>query len=400
MMLPGVVCLIVCVVIWSMQNLTLSLRHLGWTMAISFLYSTFVALTNFRYVDANVLVWSYIGLGFLAPTLQYVILVLSWSLSTQQQRYNRYIMFLLLVPAFTGVLVMAGYCLIGFDAAADYFAHGNMPPAGLSNYQKAEYDIFRFLTSDLYLSSCGLGMLITVAYQIYLLYKTDFTPMVVLRFLFKKGPLRPLHLFIILYFCVLATTILRMRVDRQYAFNHAHLYSFLFATQAFFFALIGFLAFKFKQPCVYLNRPHPQPLYDDLPIQVHNPFDKNADPNELEDEEAETYRTLNLRHELKALMREEACYLQPGMSRYSVSRRLDLSREGLDRLILLLHHTTYKEYVMVQRVEYYRRYTHQYPEEPHVSVAMACGFQSARTMKREVNECRSFFQPIEAGVYD
>lgn len=395
MMLPAVISLIVCVTIWSRPNLTLSLRNLGWVMAVSFLYSTFVALTNFPYVDENLMVWSFIGLGFVAPTLQYTVLILSWSLSTQQQRYNKYILFLLLVPAFTGVLVMAGYCLIGFDAAADYFAHGNMPPAGLSNYEKAEYDIFRFLTSDLYLSSCGLGMLITVSYQIYLLFKTDFTPMVVLRFLFKKGPLRPLHLFILLYFCVLATTILRMRVDPQYAQNHAHLYSFLFALQAVLFTLLGFLSFKFKSPCVYLIRPHRQPLYDDLPVQVHNPFKKGSDPNELEDEEAETYRTLNLRHELKVLMREEACYLQPGMSRYSVSRRLDLSREGLDRLILLVHHVTYEEYVMVQRVEYYRRYRQQYPDEPHESVAMACGFQNVKTMKREVNECRSFFQPID-----
>jgi len=396
MLLPGVVCLIAAVTIWSRPALTLSLRNLGWVMAVSFLYSTFVAFTNFRYVDPDLLVWSYIGLGFVAPTLQYTILILSWTLATQHQRYNKYILLLLLIPAFTGFIVMAGYALIGFDNAVDYYAHGNMPPAGLSNYEKAEYDVFRFLTSDLYLSSCGVGIVITVAYQLYLLYKTDFTPMVVLRFLFKKGPLRPLHLFILLYFCVLATTIVRMRVDRQFSFNHTNLYSFLFSMQALFFALVGLLGFKFKSPDIYLSRPHRRPLYDDLPVQVHNPLQKGVDPNELEDEEAETYRTLNLRHELKVLMREEACYLQPGMSRYSVSRRLDISREGLDRLILLLHHVSYKEYVMVQRVEYYRRYRRQYPDEPHESVAMACGFPNVQTMKREINDCRSYFKPFDS----
>jgi len=399
MFLPGLVALVAAVTIWSRPNLTLSLRNMGWLMLIGFLWGTFNALTNIRQVNPEVMIWSFIGLGFVTPTLQYTVLILCWTLTTQQQRYNRYILLLLLIPAFTGVLVMTGYGLIGFSAAVDYYAHGNMMPAGLSNYEKAEYDVFRFLTSDFYLFSSGLAIMVTVLYQVYLLYKTDFTPMVVMRFLFQKGPIRPLHLLILCYFCIVVCAMFRMRVDRQYSLNHTNFYSFLFAVQAVFFAMMGLLGLKLKRPCIYLSSPHPLPLYNDMPVQVRNPLHPTNNPDELEDEEAESYRTLNLRHELKVLMREEACYLQPGMSRYSVSRRLEVTRTGLDRLILLLHHVSYKEYVMVQRVEYYRRYRHQYPDEPHESVAMACGFQNAKTMKREVNECRSFFKPIDQDVY-
>lgn len=400
MFLPGIFGLIGAVAIWSRPNLTLALRNLGWAMLVSFLWGSCVALTNIRNVDPNVMVWSFIGLGFTSPILQFLVMILCWSLYTQQQRYNKTLLFLLLIPAFTGVLVMSGYGLIGFSAAADYYSHGNMMPAGLSNYEKAEYDIFRFLTSDIYLASSGLAIVATVVYQIYLLYRSDFTPVVLLRFFFKRGPLRPLHIFVLLYWGIIICAMYRFRVDRQFALNHTHFYSFLFGLQAIFFALICLLGLKFKNPCVYLVRPHSRPLYDDLPVQVHNPFKSSNSQNEFEDEEAESYRTLNLRDELKVLMREEACYLQPGMSRYSVSRRLELNREGLDRLILLFHHVSYKEYVMVQRVEYYRRYRRQYPDEPRESLAMACGFPNVRTMIREVNECRSFFKPIDDSIYD
>lgn len=396
MFLPGLIALIAAVTIWSRPNLTLSLRNLGWLMLVGFLWNTFTAMTNIRHVDPDLMVWSFIGLGFTSPTLQYTVLILCWTLTTQQQRYNKYVLLLLLIPAFTGVIVMSGYGLIGFSAAADYYAHGNMMPAGLSNYEKAEYDVFRFLTSDFYLFSSGLGILVTVVYQIYLLYKTDFTPMVVLRFLFQNGPIRPLHILIFLYFGVILCSVFRMRVDRQYALNHTNFYTFLYAIQSVLFAMVGLLGLVFKSPCFYLRRPHPRPLFVDMPVQVHNPFKPTTNPNELEDEEAESYRTLNLRDELKVLMREEACYLQPGMSRYSVSSRLYLSRAGLDRLILLLHHCTYNDYVMVQKVEYYRRYKALYPSEPHESVAMACGFPNVRTMKSTVNECRSFFKPLDS----
>ena len=399
LLLPGLLCLIVALTIWSRQNLTLSLRLLGWTMLVASFYLTFAGLTCFRHTNPYIMVWSFIGLGFTVPTLQFFVMLLCWSLHTQRQRYNKYALLLLILPALTGFFVMAGYGLIGFDAAADYLEHNSTMPAGLSHIEKAEYDVFRFLSADFYEAVSWLCVLSSFAYLFFLLYRSDFTPMVLLRFLFRRGPLRPMHAFIVLYFCIVVCSTLRLHVDRQYTLDHETLYCILFIVQAPLIVLVGMVSYRFKSPCLYLRRPHRQPTYDDLPVRVHNLHGmRPADADELEDEEAESYRTLNLRDELKVLMREELCYLQPGMSRYSVSRRLELSRTGLDRLIFLLHHVSYDEYVMVQRVEYLRRYRLQYPDEPAESVAMACGFPNVQIMKRELKECSSLFEPIDEAV--
>lgn len=400
--LPAVICLFSAASIWNRRDLTLSERLYGWTMLLAGAYLTFGAIACSPYSESEAVAWANIGLGFVVPPLQLAVIFISWSLHTLRQRYDKPILLLNLLPAMTGFLMLFAYGLIGFDSAVEYLDHNSTIPAGLSAGDIRLYRLFRTITCDVYRIIVVICISVSVCYQIYVLLKSDFGPKVLVRFLFARGPMRPLQLFILLYIGILCCSIWRWKLGRDITGGNLTELCVLFSIKGVCIALMGVLSAYLKQPCVYLHRPHPTPYFEDMPVRVKELIAPTVSNDDFDDEEADSYRTLNLRDEFRVLMQERACYLQPGMSRYSVSRHLNISRTGLDRLVRLVYHLTYMEYVLVQRVSYKFRYTKLYPKESSTEVAMACGFPSVREMNRQVYMYRAFFvqkknpnEPIE-----
>lgn len=391
MFLPCAFSLIIAAAVWSRANLTFSSNMFAWTMLGEALYIALTGLVSFPYTDPKLIVWSYIGLGFIAPALQVLFATVCWSLYTLRQRFDSTKLIYILIPMSVGVLVLIGFGLVGIDAAADYVQNGRTMPAGLTPGETLIYKIFDFLSFKVYAASIFISVTGSLGFMIYLLYKSDFTMATLMRFLFKGGPIRPFQLLVVLYVLFVACSIFRLSVGREFILHHVKLFDLIFCVQSVVLICTGMVALGFKRPCIYLLHNHRQPTFDDLPVQV---LDPRGTENDYADDESDSYRTLNLRDELKLIMREDLCYLQPGMSRYSVSRQLDVSRGGLDRLIHLLHHVTYEEYVMIQRVEYSRRYRELYPNTSVDEVAMACGFPNVQEMNRQTKECSAFFKPI------
>lgn len=397
LLLPAIVCFIVASIVWTGHHLTLSSRLLGWTMIICGFYLFLSILTTFPYTDPTWVVGCSIGLGLMVPMVQVAVIMLCWSLHTQHQRFNNTLWLFCLFPVLSGFMMMIGYGLIGIEAASDYIDNGRMLPPGLTPGELMMYNAFQLITVDIYRIVVIMSVTGCVAYLVYLLIKSDFTIGALFRFLFKRGPLRPLHLFILIYFAFTVLSMLRLPGDRVFVRDHISYYCLLFVGQAIVLALLALLALRFQRPCIYLVRPHSLPYFDDMPVRISVLNEKKGVLN-FADDESDTYRTLNLRDELRLIMREKVSYLSPGMSRYSVSHCLDITRSGLDRLIHLLYHVSYEEYVMIQRTEYYRRYRLRYPEESQECVAMACGFPNVREMNRQIRSCRAFFLPIPEDV--
>lgn len=395
--LPAIVSLLVAATIWSRRNLTLSMTMLAWSMCINGAYLSLSALITFSGTEPRLLVWSYIGLGFLVPTMQFVIVLITWSLKTMRQRFLPSYMLYNIIPASTGFLLIIGYGLVGIDAAVDYLQNGRMIPLGLSPGETMIYKVFEFLSVDYYNAVVLLCALACVCYMIYALYKTDFSLGMLFRFLFAKGPIRPLHLFVMISLAVEVLSILRLSGDRSVMSEHITYYCSIYLLQALVIGSVGFLAPRLSSPCIYLSRRHPEALFEDLPLNIQDPHSVNAGSS-FSDDESDSYRTLNLRDELKVLMREYTCYRQVGFNRYGVSMSLSISRKGLDRLVKLLHNVTYEEYVLIQRIEYMKRYTAKYPEESMVEVAMVCGFPSVAAMKEQEKLYRALFNQTDSSL--
>ena len=388
--LPAFICLICTVFIGTKEDKTLAERLIGWFMFFSSFYMLFDAISCSPYSDSWAIITSHLGLGFIAPSLQLVFMFLTWSLRTLVQRYDKPIMLLNLLPSMTGFIMLFGCGTIGFDSVIDYLDHGRTLPPDLTSTELRLYGLFRMMTGSVYRFSLTFFVLACTIHLIYALAVTDFSPRVLFRFLFKRGPIKPLHLLIFLYFCLAFCTAWRWTLGDVADKEHWTGFCGMFGFKAVVYSLMGLVAMRLKKPCIYLHMPHRRPYFEDMPVKVRELIPDGL--RNYADEEVDSYRTLNLRDELRVLMREKACYLQPGMSRYSVSQHLNISRTGLDRLIRLVYHLTYAEFVLVQRVSYLMRYRKMYPKESDVEVAMVCGFPSVKKMVQQVRMYHSFFE--------
>ena len=355
------------------------------------LYFLCDALESFPYTDAYTYVWARVCCGFCAPILPILLAFLLWSLHTHRQRYYRANLFFLLIPATMGFAMLVVYSMLGFEAAADYIESEYTIPFGASDMDKWLYGLFRFVAFDVYTFVVALSVCFLFAYIIYLAFVTDFTPSVVGNFLFHKGPIRPIHLLMVVIVLLVGISAFRLGVSPAYVRSHMITISAMFCVQGILFMAFGLLGLKLRLPCMYWNRSHNHEYFVDMPAEVYEAYVYRRELTEADDVEADSYRTLNLRDEFKELMREQQCYLMQGMNRYVVSRALEVKRSAVDRLVRLLYHITYEEYVMVQRVEYYRRYRKLHPNEPQATIAMECGFPNVKEMNQQLKECRIFF---------
>ena len=388
--LPSFVCLVVTCIIWSRRNLTLASQVYGLSLLACTFYLIFDGLICFPHTDPVLLVWSYIGLSFVTPIIHVAFMVVAWALKTQRQHFPKWIIVLTLLPCLSGVLQLVLSYGIGVDMLADYLKHDHLLPARLTNDERDLYDLFRALSTDAIVPTVCFYVTISASYLLYVLVKTDFSISTLHNFLFRKGIIRPMHLLILFYFSIVLFSLLRLHDNRPSAEELPRL-CILFTVQAVLYVFMGLVADKMKKPYISLRDTHRTPYYKDLPVHITGLRDETL-ANDLTDEEPDSYRSLNLRDGLHEMMHDEACYLQPGMSRYSVSSRLGISRREFDKLIRLFYGVSYEVYVHIQRLEYYSRFRQQYPRISPETVATACGFPSVNEMRRQVEEWKAIGQ--------
>lgn len=393
--IPCLIACLFCGINATQKDRNLPQRILVWTSLDAALYFLCDALISFPYTDVYTYVWACICCGFSVPLLPFLLCFLFWSLHTNKQRYNRANLFFFLIPASMGFAMLIVYSLLGFEAAADFIASDYTIPYGVNDMEKWLFGLFNFVAFDVYSFVVLCSISVLFAYIIYLVYVTDLTPRVIARFLFHSGPIRPIHLEMLLIVLIVSISAFRLGFNRSDVLNNQVMLSIMFCLQGILIALFGFVGLKMKKTCLYWNRRHNQEFFDDMPADIYDAYIHRRELTEADDVESDSYRTLNLRDEFKEVMREQQCYLMPGMSRYVISHTLDVNRTAIDRLVRLLYHITYEEYVMVQRVEYYRRYRKLYPDEPQTTIAMECGFPNVTEMNSQLKECRIFFMQNE-----
>ncbi|MBQ0056155.1 MAG: helix-turn-helix domain-containing protein [Bacteroidales bacterium] len=388
LLMPFVVCCIFCTLLYGHKNKTLSQRYLLVTASSTGLYFLCDALVLFPYSDPLLIVFCYIAMAFVVPALPLCYSMFAWSLFSGAQRYNKKLLLLFLIPSSFGFIDFVGFALVGFDNAADFILHHNMLPPDIDDTERIFYSICTFVSGQLYNIVVAVSMLISIVFTFVLLLRSDFTPSVFLRFLFMRGPIRLLHLEVLLYYLFIIFSAIRLFYSRVDLLNDPTAIVVLFIGMAVFAGINIYLGVHLKRPAAYLSKPHRRPKFDDMPVDF---VFRRRQLDDNEDDESDSYRTLNLRDEFKEVMRERQSYLEPGFCRYSISSTLNITRRALDRLIRIVYHITFEEYIMIQRVEHYSRYRALYPDEPLTTVAMECGFSSVREMHKQVRECRILF---------
>ena len=387
LLLPSIVCLVVTCIIWSRQHLTLSSRFFIVAMLSCTFYLLFDALICFPHTAPSLLVWVYIGMSFLTPVIHLTMGIAAWTLITQRQHFLRRLFWLYTIPVvLCAFQVLISFEIIGPNTLAEYIESGHLMPMQLGENEMLWFRIYRVLTTDGFIPIYCATSLSCCIYLIYVLHKSDFSLSMLKRFLFAKGTIRPMHLLILFYFANVFCSLIRIHDGRETVpEREMPFYCIVFSIQAIFLAMMGLALDNLKKPCLSLRDTHRTPYFDDMPIHVSESESRVA-TDDLADEESDSYRILNLRDDLKLLMHQRACYLQPGMSRYSVSSHLGLSRRSFDHLIFLLYHVAYEDYVRVQRIQYCLRYKQQYPRASKIDVAMACGFPNVCEMDKQLEE--------------
>ncbi len=362
-----------------------------WVMFVGVLYFTICVMVCAPFVSSKVVAWGHLLGGFFVPQVPLLLVFFMWSLHTARQRFNRRVLLWFLSPFVMCMAILLVYCMIGFDAAAEYYEYGGMLPPGLSNAEILLYDIFELVAVHIYQWVCALSALICMVYTVYLMWHTDLTPRVIYAFFHERGPLRPFHVILVLMLALVMLSAIRTFLTRPVALEHSTMYASIFGLQGLILAAIGLVTLRCKQPCFYWHRRHRKPFFEDMPTEIRVVYDKRRQLTEQEDMESDSYRTLNLRDEFKEVMREHQFYRMPGMNRYVVASMLDVNPSAIDRLVRLLYHITYEEYVMAQRVEYYYRYRKLYPNESPTTLAIECGFPNVDVMNKQLKECQAFF---------
>lgn len=349
-----------------------------------------------------------IGSAFLVPTIGITICFVGWSLYSVKQRYRPQFLAFYLAPIGLFLLEIFNYTGFGFMRAAEYFASGMQLPAECEtdSMLRHMYQIFEFVAIYVYNLSCTITYVIAFLFMLYVSWATDLTPMVLFNFFFRRGPIRTLHMLLLASWLMDIFFVVRIVLTSQYLSQNPNTGMLLYAFGAIAMCVLGLASLRLRKPVLYLIRPHKQPMYDDVPVTIleHDNLEKTGVANNTalfdDDVEADSYRTLNVKDDLHSLMRDTACFLYPGQSRYHVAEMLGLRRDSLDRTMRVLFHISYEEYVMVQRVEYCRRYRDRYNSESEVEISMACGFVSLKEMQYEWRECRTYFRLADKYLED
>lgn len=397
--LPSVIGFIFAAILYQRKFHTLAEKFM---LAFLAVISTFLFLDGYTvyplaYSPAKVL--CLIANALFGSSIGITICFVSWSLFTVRQRFRKFFLCFYTFSLVVFILELLNYIGFGLDRAADYFEHDRMYPAecATDTFLYHIYGTFEFVAVYVYNLVCIVGFVISLVYLVTFSVMTDFGPKTLFNFLFRRGPLRVGHVWMLTILNLYVFAAVRIYYGSHGLIKDPDAAILLYVYAAISVMLMGWVALNLRKPCIYLVRPHRQPQYDDLPVTIFSIDDYQVmdDDNVSSwdmDVEADTYRTLNARKNLLRLMRDQTCYLYPGLSRYYVAEMLGLRRDSLDRTMHILFHISYEEYVMVQRIEYCRRYRDRYTNESEQTISIACGFSSLKEMQYEWRECRVFFR--------
>lgn len=405
--LPGVAGFVFTALLAQRKCRTLAERF---SLMLLVLLSTFLLLdayTVYPHAYPPLKIMCLICNAMFVPSMGITICFVAWSLYSVKQRYRRVFLAFYLFAFVVFIAELLNYVGFGIDRSADYYTNDRQFPAECETdtilYHM--YGMFEFFAIYFYNLINLVSFCISLFFVIYVCVTTNFSPVTLFNFLFRRGPLRVLHVWALSLIATYVFAAFRIYYGSHYLVKHPETSLWMYSIVALIgIVSIGWISLKFRRPCVYLIRPHRMPMYDDLPVpiidivgmQVRKNIDGEEGVSSFDtDVEADSYRTLNVRDDMRRLMRDSACFLYPGQSRYYVSSMLGLRRDSFDRVMQILHHITYEEYSMVQRVEYCRRYRDRYSQESEVDISMACGFVSLEEMQFEWRECRAYFRKID-----
>ncbi len=399
-LLPALIGLTMAALLATTRNKTLAQEYLITMLVVFSGFFICDACIVFHYTPATLVLWSYILMSFFVVAIPITTIFLVWALITSSQKSNRWFILVYIIPGIVLLLELINYTGLGFDKALDYMAHGYTIPYGLDSFEINKYRIFSFVAIKFLAIISEIEQIGCVLLLLWTFWYTDLKPRAFLRWLFKIGPIRPINLIAMV--CIVQIMLFAYRAywGGAYFAEHQGIYAFMSLGSSLCVLFLGFIGFALKKPCLYLgNKHHPQPRFADMPVAITDAesirFHKGKVCSEMDDLESDTYKTLNLRDELQVLMADGVFYLQPGLSSYSLSSALGVSRHGLENLIRILYHVSYQEYVAIQRCAYVRRYYAVYSGEDAVEVAMHCGFINVRQMNLQLKNCQIFMQPFE-----
>lgn len=392
-LLPSILAALFGVLLLMKKFRTLAMSFLILTLFTTAGFYLFDAFVVFRYSDAYFKVISYIFNAYLVPAFPMWMCFTVWSLATNHQTFKPIHLLYILIPLGLFLLELCNYVGLGLDNAADYFAHGRTAPADCTNMQKHLYVVFQFIAIDIYNISSSILLFISFVFMVVQAFRTDMSAKVLYRFLFRRGPIRAVHLLILISFWMDIYFIARIGFQSRYLGVHIPIECALTLFASVGLAAMGWLGFRLHKPAIYLFRSHEEPEFQDLPVAINIPEDL-AERNLQSDMHHKLHSEVShsMREGFENLMRDYQPYLSPGLPRYYIASVLGIRVSGVDHLVRRLYHCSYSTYSMIQRVEYCRRYRALYPNEPLDSIAIACGFSSRKHMLQQWRECQMFFK--------
>ncbi len=395
--LPSVVGFVFAAILNQRKYKTLAERFMMMFLVVVSFFLFFDAYTVYPQAYSPAKVFCLICNAFFAPCIGITICFVSWSLHSIRQRYRRPFLTFYLLACVIFLIELLNYIGFGFDRAADFYERGHVfPPECETDVILYHiYSAFEYVAIYLYNVFCVVAFAVSLVFTLCHSFYGNFGPVVLFNYLFRRGPLRVIHVWLLSLLLLYLWAGVRIFWGSPYLTKNPGVTMGLYIFAAVSILFLGLVSLNLRKPCVYLRRPHRVPMYEDLPVHILE-LEEEHRLNDLssfdEDEEADSYRTLNVREALRRLMRDQACFLYPGQSRYYVADILGLRRDAFDRTMHILHHISYEEYVMVQRIEYCRRYRDRYTNESEVEISMACGFPSLQEMQFEWRECRAYFR--------
>jgi len=408
--LPSVVGFVFSALLMQRKCKTLAERFMLMLMMLLSVFLLFDGYTIYPHAYSPLKVVCLIFNALFAPCIGISICFVAWSLFSVRQRYRWSFLSFYIFAVIVFLTELLNYVGFGLDRAAEYYANDRQypPECDTDTILYHVYGMFEFFAVYVYNLVNMVSFAVSILFLCYLCVSSNFGPRVLFNFLFRRGPLRVLHVWTIVILTIYLFTAVRIYYGSHYLVKHFETSSWIYIIALFSITTIGWFSLNLRKPCIYLRRPHRMPMYDDLPVPILSLSPEDEDKRKEQGEEvlssfdtdveADSYRTLNVRDDMRRLMRDTACFLYPGQSRYYVADMLGLRRDSFDKTVQVLHHISYEEYAMVQRVEYCRRYRDRYSQESEMEISMACGFTSLEEMQYEWRECRGYFRRIDAVI--
>lgn len=375
----------------SKRNKTLAMKALAITSLLGGTYFLCDALVVFGGIDFDKETIVYAGTinTLIGPMFSLTAIVVIIALiKTEQHASTNWL--LVLVPYICySLLVLVVTETLGFEKAADYIANNRMKPGLLLPEEAMLYEFFEVVTNHVYRIVMITNMAALLLLICYALYVSDFKPKVIFNFLFKGGPIRPLHLLSLFVICLLFMSHFRFFYNRSWWSQHTDFLYLTYTVKGLLFCMIGLFGVNLQKPAVYLVNQHKTPHFEDLPVL--SPRVKWREESN-EDE----YQLPMLLNSFYNLMRDQQCYRRPGLNIYSVSSELGVTANSLNHMLKAVYGVNYNTYIKVQRVAFARHLHKAHPELSAEEVAMESGFRSKEMMKQHFKEAAYVVQTTVA----